>query len=74
MKFLIALLIAIPTLIAVLLFSVAGFAYSTPEMLSAAENPIIAICCIVAGIIATIPLLATIAIGLVNIISSKKKK
>ncbi len=74
MKFLIALIIIIPTLIAVLLFSVAGFAYSAPEMLVAAENPTIATFCIIAGIISTLPLLVTIAIALVNVISSKKKK
>lgn len=74
MKFLIALIIIIPSLIAVLLFSVAGFAYSAPEMLVAAENPTIAICCIIAGIIAMLPLVAAIVVWIVNIISSSKKK
>jgi len=41
MKFLIALLIIIPTLIAVLLFTVAALAYNNPAMLVAASNPAI---------------------------------
>lgn len=74
MKFLIALLIIIPTLIAILLFTVAGFAYNNPAMLAAASNPAIATLCIVAGIIATLPLLVAIIIGLTNLITSTKKK
>lgn len=74
MRLLITLIIIIPTLIAVLLFSVAGFAYNAPEMLAATENPAIAICCIIAGIIATIPLVVAIIIGLTNLIASTKKK
>lgn len=74
MKFLIALLIILPTLIAVLLFTVAAFAYNNPAMLAAATNPTIAILCIVAGVIATMPLLVAIIIGLTNLITSTKKK
>lgn len=74
MKFLIALLIIIPTLIAVLLFTVAAFAYNNPAMLAATTNPAIAILCIVAGVIAVIPLLVAIIIGLTNLITSTKKK
>ena len=74
MKFLIALLIIIPTLIAVLLFTVAALAYNNPAMLAAVSNPTIAILCIVAGVIATLPLLAAIIVGLTNLITSTKKK
>ena len=73
MKFLIALLIIIPTLIAILLFTVAGFAYNNPAMLAAATNPTIAILCIVAGLIAVLPLLVAI-IGITNLITSTKNK
>ena len=74
MKFLIALLIIIPTLIAVLLFTVASLAYNNPAMLAAATNPTIAILCIIAGVIAVLPLLVAIIIGLTNLITSTKKK
>ena len=74
MKFLIALLIIIPTLIAILLFTVAGFAYNNPAMLAAATNPTIAILCIVAGLIAALPLLVAIIIGITNLITSTKNK
>ena len=74
MKFLIALLIIIPTLIAVLLFTVAALAYNNPAMLAAATNPTIAILCIIAGVIAVLPLLVAIIIGLANLITSTKKK
>ena len=74
MKFLIALLIIIPTLIAVLLFTVATLAYNNPAMLAAATNPAIAILCIIAGVIAALPLLVAIIIGLTNLITSTKKK
>ncbi len=74
MKFLIALLIIIPTLIAVLLFTVAAFAYNNPTMLAAVTNPTVAILCIISGVIATLPLLVAIIIGLTNLITSTKKK
>ncbi len=74
MKFLIALLIIIPTLIAVLLFTVAALAYNKPAMLAAASNPTIATLCIVAGVIAALPLLVTIIIWTVNMISKKKQE
>ena len=74
MKFLIALLIIIPTLIAILLFTVAGFAYNNPAMLAAATDPTIAILCIVAGLIAVLPLLVAIIIGITNLITSTKNK
>ena len=74
MKFLIALLIIIPTLISVLLFTVAALAYNNPAMLAAATNPTIAILCIIAGVIAALPLLVAIIIGLTNLITSTKKK
>ena len=74
MKFLIALLIIIPTLIAILLFTVAGFAYNNPAMLAAASNPAISTLCIVAGVIAALPLLVAIIIGITNLITSTKSK
>lgn len=58
MKFVLALLIIVPTLIAILLFYVAGFAYASPAMLDAAINPTVAVLCIIAGIIALLPLIA----------------
>ena len=66
MKFLIALIIIIPTLIAVLLFTVVTLAYNNPAMLAAATNPTIAILCIISGVIAALPLLVAIIIGLAN--------
>ena len=74
MKFLIALIIIIPTLIAVLLFTVVTLAYNNPAMLAAATNPTIAILCIISGVIAALPLLVAIIIGLANIITSTNKK
>ena len=74
MKFLIVLLIIIPTLIAILLFTVAGFAYNNPAMLAAATNPAIATLCIMAGVIAALPLLVVIIIGITNLITSTKSK
>ena len=74
MKFLIALLIIIPTLIAVLLFTVATLAYNNPAMLAAATNPAISTLCIVAGVIAALPLLVDIIIGITNLITSTKSK
>ena len=74
MKFLLALIVVIPTLIAVLLFAVAGLSFNAPEMLAAAANPAIAICCIIAGVVALVPLIAASAILIVNLISVSKKK
>ena len=74
MKFLIALLIIIPTLIAILLFTVAALAYNNPAMLAAASNPAIATLCIMAGVIAALPLLVVIIIGITNLITSTKSK
>lgn len=74
MTFLIALVIIIPTLIAVLLFSVAGFAFYHPELLAASTNPTVAILCIIGGIIAAIPLLVALAIALSNVLNIGKKK
>lgn len=74
MKFLIALLIAIPTLIAVLLFTVAGFSYNNPIMLAATSNPAIATLSIIAGIIMTIPLIVAIVIGLSSLFGRSKQK
>ena len=74
MKFLIALLIAIPTLIAILLFTITGFAYNNPAMLAAATNPTIAILCIISGVIAALPLVLAVIIGLGSLFGSGKKK
>ena len=74
MKFVLALLIIVPMLIAILLFSVAGFAYASPAMLDAATNPMIAVLCIIAGVIALLPLIIVIAIGLSNMLKIGKNK
>lgn len=74
MKFLIALLIAIPTLIAALLFTVAGFSYNNPTMLAATTTPAIATLCIIAVIIMTIPLVVAIVIGLSSLFGRSKQK
>lgn len=74
MKFLITLLVIVPTLIAILLFSVVGFAYASPAMPDAAINPTVAVLCIIAGVIALLPLIVIIAIGLSNILKIGKKK
>ena len=74
MKFVLALLIIVPTLIAILLFSVASFAYASPAMLDAATNPTVAVLCIIAGVIALLPLIVIIAIGLSNILKIGKNK
>lgn len=74
MKFVLALLIIVPTLIAILLFLVAGFAYASPAMLDAAINPTVAVLCIIAGMIALLPLFVIITIGLSNILRIGKNK
>ena len=74
MKFLIALLIAIPTLIAILLFTIAGFSYNNPTMLAAASNPAIAMLCIISGVIAALPLVVAVIIGLGSLFGKAKKK
>ena len=74
MKFALALLIIVPMLIAILLFSVTGFAYASPAMLDAATNPTVAVLCIIAGVIASLPLIVIIAIGLSNILKIGKNK
>ena len=74
MKFLIALLIVIPTLIAILLFTIAGFAYNNPAMLAATSNPAIAILCIISGVIAALPLVVAIIIGLGSLFGKAKKE
>ena len=74
MKFVLALLTIVPTLIAILLFSVASFAYASPAMLDAATSPTVAVLCIIAGVIALLPLIVIIAIGLSNILKIGKNK
>ncbi len=74
MKFLIALLIAIPTLIAILLFTIVGFAYNNPAMLASASNPAIAMLCIISGVIAALPLVVAVIIGLGSLFGSGKKE
>lgn len=73
MKYILALLIIVPTLIAILLFTVAGFAYHNPAMLSAESNPTIAVICVIAGVFASLPLIVAIAIGVSNILKIRKK-
>ena len=74
MTFLIALVIIIPTLIAVLLFSIAGLSFYHPELLAASTNPTVAILCIIGGIVAAIPLLVALAIGLSNVLILVRRK
>ena len=74
MKILIACLVVLPTLIAVLLFTIAGASYTDPAGLSAAENPAVPVLCIAAGTVATIPLATALWIGAVKLYDSKKKK
>ena len=74
MKFVLAFLIIVPTLIAILLFSVVGFAYASPAMLDAAINPTVAVLWIIAGVIALLTLIVIIAIGLSNILKIGKNK
>lgn len=74
MKFLISLIVLLPTLISILLFVIAGLSFNAPELLAASSNPTIAICCIIAGIIALVPLLAAPVILLMNFITSTKNK
>lgn len=74
MKILIALLIAITTLIAILLFTIAAFAYNSPAMLAAATNPVIAILCIIAGVVTAIPLIVAVIVGLGSLTGSGKKE
>lgn len=72
MKFLIALLIAVPTLIAVLLFTVAACSYINPSILSATTNPAIALLCLIGGIVALLPLVLAIVIKIIGLAGSKK--
>ena len=74
MKFLIALLLAIPTLIAILLFTVTWLACNDPTMLAASANPILATLCIIAGVIMTIPLIVAVVIGLSVLLGRSKSK
>lgn len=74
MKFLISLIVILPTLIAVLLFTVAGLSFNAPKFLVASTNPTMAICCIAAGVIAMIPLLIAAVILILNLVSGTKKK
>lgn len=74
MKILISLIVILPTLIAVLLFTVAGLSFNAPELLAAATNPAITTCCIVAGVIALIPLLIAAVVLIMNLISNSKSK
>lgn len=74
MKLLIVALIVLPTFIAVLLFTVAGLAWNNPTMLAASTNPTISFLCVIAGIIAILPLIIVMIIGVVNLLTMKKKK
>lgn len=74
MKILLVFLIAIPTLIAALLFTVAILAYRKPAMLAAKSNPAIAILCIISGALATLPLVSAGVLLLERLIGSKQKK
>lgn len=74
MKILVALLVAIPTLISLLLFTIAGFAYNNPAMLAATSNPAIAMLCVVSGVIATLPLVMAVIIGLGSLFGKAKNK
>ncbi|MBE6780099.1 MAG: hypothetical protein E7545_03865 [Ruminococcaceae bacterium] len=74
MKFLIALLIAIPTLIAILLFTVAGLSFHNPALLAASSNPVIAILCIISGVIAALPFVLAVIFWLGGLLGLGKKK
>jgi len=74
MIFLIALIIILPTLMAALFFTVAHFSYNAPQLLSAETSPVIAICCIIAGIVALIPIIIALFLTAYNLISNKKAK
>ena len=74
MKFLIALIIIIPTLISALLFTVAALACKNPAMLAATANPSVAVLCVIAGVITILPLCISVVIGLGNMIGALKTK
>ena len=74
MKLLIAALILLPTFIAVLLFIVAGFSWNNPTMLAASTNPTIAVLCVIAGVVATLPLIAAVVVGVIYLLNMKKNK
>lgn len=71
MKLFISLIIILPTLIAVLLFTVAAFSFNAPALLAASTSPAVAVCCIIAGALALIPLFAA-AFVMINDIKNKK--
>lgn len=73
MTFLILLAVILPTLMAVLLFAVAYLSFNVPQLLAASTNPVIAVCCIVAGVISMIPLFVVIFIKIYDIKSKKSK-
>lgn len=73
MTFLISLAVILPTLMAVLLFAVAYLSFNAPQLLAASTNPVIAVCCIVAGVISMIPLFVVIFIKIYDIKSKKSR-
>lgn len=74
MKLAFALLIAIPALIAILLFSVAILSLRDPVRLWAAVNPSIPVLCVAAGAVSSLPLIVAIILGLIRLVGSIKTK
>lgn len=67
MSFLIIPAVILPTLMAVLMFAVAYLSFNAPQLLAASTNPVIAVCCIAAGVISMIPLFVVIFIKIYDI-------
>ena len=73
MNFLIILAVILPTLMAAFMFAVAYLSFNAPQLLAASTNPVIAVCCIVTGVISMIPLFVVIFIKIYGIKSKKSK-
>jgi len=74
MKRIIALLLIIPTGIAALLFTIAGFLYSSPELLIGKMSGTFITLSIIAGVICILPLVISISVELYSLFSKKVSK
>lgn len=71
MKFFHVAILLITTLISALVFYIARALFAVPNVLFGTMQPVIAVCCIIAGILLLLPLLASVAFIWINRLSAR---
>ena len=73
-KFLIFLVVLIPTLISALLFFIAHALFTVPDVLFGPKQKVVAVLCTIGGVLSLIPAVAALFVVVFNSLGYKKTK